>query len=408
LKEAIILAGGKGTRLRSVVQDIPKPMAEVAGKPFLEHLLSKLNDAGIAHVVLATGYKSEVIESYFGANFKNIRLSYSVEKEALGTGGAMVKALKACQANSIIILNGDSFIPIDFDSLYEQHVAQNADLSIILRNMKSPDRYGTVRLEGSKITEFLEKREGLISGLINTGVYLVNRNKLLSEDWPEVFSFEKAVLESKVKAWNFYGHTSNGFFIDIGIPEDYFRAKTYFSLPQIDSSWTLFLDRDGVINRRIVDDYVKTPDQFEFLPGSLEAIAHFSSSFKRIVVVTNQQGIGKGLMTEGDLHLIHQKMIKEVELAGGQINEVFYCPALASDNNPCRKPDIGMALAAQKKYPDIRFDKCLMVGDTWSDIEFAKNAGMYSVRITEHPYKTEQKVTVPEATNLTELKSYLL
>lgn len=151
----------------------------------------------------------------------------------------------------------------------------------------------------------------------------------------------------------------------------------------IDHSWTLFLDRDGVINKRIVDDYVKKWHEFEFLEGVLKAIEIFSSKFSRIVVVTNQQGIGKGLMTIEDLELIHRNMKYEVNYFKGKIDAVYFSPYLAKENHPSRKPSIGMALQAKREFPEIEFDKSIMAGDSASDIEFGKNAGMKTVFIGE-------------------------
>jgi len=156
-----------------------------------------------------------------------------------------------------------------------------------------------------------------------------------------------------------------------------------------DGDWTLFLDRDGVINRRLVDDYVKKLEEFEFLPKVLKSIAIFSKAFKHIFIVTNQQGVGKGLMTEVDLEIIHKKMLEEIEAQGGRIDKVYHCPDLASSNSKNRKPEIGMALKAQKDFPDIEFSKSLMVGDSKGDIKFGKNAGMITVFINSDKLDTD-------------------
>lgn len=147
----------------------------------------------------------------------------------------------------------------------------------------------------------------------------------------------------------------------------------------IDKSWTLFLDRDGVINTRIENDYVKTPEEFHFLPGVTEAIAKLSGIFGKIIVVTNQQGIGKGIYSHEDLAEIHRGMVAGIEASGGRVDAVFYAPQLAAENSPMRKPGIGMALTAKEKFPSIDFSKSIMVGDTLSDMLFAKSAGMKSV-----------------------------
>lgn len=149
----------------------------------------------------------------------------------------------------------------------------------------------------------------------------------------------------------------------------------------IDSSWSLFLDRDGVINKRIVNDYVKNWNEFEFLDGVVDAVKKFSSVFGKIVVVTNQQGIGKRVMRPEDLELIHKNMVYELTYFGGRIDRAYHSPFLASENHPSRKPGIGMALQAQKDFPEINFSKSIMVGDSGSDIEFGKNAGMKTIFI---------------------------
>lgn len=151
----------------------------------------------------------------------------------------------------------------------------------------------------------------------------------------------------------------------------------------IDKSWTLFLDRDGVINKRLPGDYVKEPAEFEFLPGVLESIAAFSKLFGRIIIVTNQQGIGKGLMTENDLQKVHQHMLSEIEAAGGHIDAVYHCPGLAEDDPPCRKSNPGMALQAKEDFPEIDFGKSVMIGDSESDMEFGRRLGMKCILVGE-------------------------
>ena len=146
-----------------------------------------------------------------------------------------------------------------------------------------------------------------------------------------------------------------------------------------DKNWSLFLDRDGVINRRIVDGYVRSWDQFSFNPGVKEALNELSGVFGRIVIVSNQQGVGKGLMSENQVDTVHAKMVAEVEASGGRIDAVFYCTALENEKSFNRKPNIGMALQARKRYPEIRFRQSVMVGDSLSDMIFGKRVGMKTV-----------------------------
>ncbi|MCF8235200.1 MAG: HAD family hydrolase [Bacteroidales bacterium] len=149
----------------------------------------------------------------------------------------------------------------------------------------------------------------------------------------------------------------------------------------IDKNWSLFLDRDGVINKRLRGDYVKRIEEFDFLPGVLNALPVLAKKFNRIVVVSNQQGIGKGLMTEEDLQVVHDWMMQEIGAKGGRIDQIYYCTALAAENNPCRKPNPGMALQAKTDFPEINLSKSIMAGDSHSDMLFGKNLGMLSVFI---------------------------
>jgi histidinol-phosphate phosphatase family protein len=152
-------------------------------------------------------------------------------------------------------------------------------------------------------------------------------------------------------------------------------------LQEIDNSWTLFLDRDGVINKRPPGDYIKTWEEFEFLPGVLESIKILTEKFGRIIIVTNQQGIGKELMTHEDLQNIHRQMQTAISKNGGRIDAIYYCPDLATDEDSCRKPAGFMAIQAKKDFPEIDFTKSIMAGDTPSDMAFGRNAGMKTVFI---------------------------
>ncbi len=150
---------------------------------------------------------------------------------------------------------------------------------------------------------------------------------------------------------------------------------------KIDKTWSLFLDRDGVINVKRDNDYVKCIEEFVFIDGAVEAIAAFTGLFNRIVIVTNQQGVGKGIMSHEDLKEVHNYMELHLEEKGGKLDAIYYCPELAANNAPCRKPNTGMALQAQSDFPEINFEKSILIGDSVSDIEMGKNAGMRTIYI---------------------------
>ncbi|MBQ6084033.1 MAG: HAD-IIIA family hydrolase [Bacteroidales bacterium] len=156
---------------------------------------------------------------------------------------------------------------------------------------------------------------------------------------------------------------------------------------KIDKSWTLFLDRDGVVNTRLVDDYVKNINEFEFMPGVLDAFKVFAEKFGKIIIVTNQQGVGKGIMTMDDVVKVHDFMLKEIENQKGRVDAIYVCPQLKSDPDNFRKPSPKMAYMAQHDFPEIDLEKSIMVGDMNSDLEFGKNCGMYTVFVGDEPIK---------------------
>jgi len=158
----------------------------------------------------------------------------------------------------------------------------------------------------------------------------------------------------------------------------------------LNKEWTLFLDRDGVINERIIGDYVKNTDEFHFIDGVPDAIAEFSKVFGLIIVVTNQQGIGKELMTEEDLRIIHDFMVRGVQEAGGRISKIYHCPYLKRSNSPLRKPATGMGLQAKKDFHEIDFSKSIMVGDSQLDMEFGRRLGMIRIFISDEAEKDSQ------------------
>lgn len=225
IKEAIVLAGGLGTRLREVVKDVPKPMADINGKPFLEYVLRFLDKQGLEKVVLSVGYRYEFIIEYFGDRFANIKLDYLIEDEPLGTGGAIKKAIRLIDEDEVFIFNGDTFFKIDLFKFYEFHLRKKSRLSIALKMMNKTDRYGIVKIDkNNRITAFLEKNEKQ-DGLINGGIYLMNKEFFLSFNLPDKFSFERDFLERYYKDYELYGFPSESYFIDIGVPEDYDKAK---------------------------------------------------------------------------------------------------------------------------------------------------------------------------------------
>jgi D-glycero-alpha-D-manno-heptose 1-phosphate guanylyltransferase len=224
IREAVILAGGFGTRLKIILGEVPKPMAPVNNIPFIVYLLEQLNDFKFERVVLATGYKHEVMKSWLGSSYKGIQLFYSVEKEPLGTGGAIYKAAESINSNYFFVVNGDTFFEVDFDRMEETFLKRRSGLMLALKPMKNFDRYGSIVAEEERIASFNEKKF-CNEGLINGGIYLICKEWLFDRAPANKFSFEKDILEKFVTTDNIGYYISEGYFVDIGIPEDYRKAS---------------------------------------------------------------------------------------------------------------------------------------------------------------------------------------
>src|SRR3989338_482452 len=226
--DAIFLAGGKGTRLSDVVNNVPKPVAPVNGRPFLDILLSQLNSFSfIKNVVLAIGYKSEVIiDRYKNCQNYNFKIIFSIEDKLLGTGGAIKKALALTNTEDALILNGDSYVEVDIEDLLKFHKNNNSLLTIVLKEVDNADRYGSIEIDDkNRIIAFKEKYTKK-SALINAGMYILKRTLLNSVEDVREISFEKEILPELIRN-NVYGYIVKGKFIDIGVPESYRIAGEY-------------------------------------------------------------------------------------------------------------------------------------------------------------------------------------
>ena len=227
--EAIVLAGGFGTRLQGVVADVPKSMAMVNDKPFIDYLLNFLSGQGITKIIFSVGYKKEMIQSYIGPQYKNIPIDYVLEDEPLGTGGGIKKAFQKVDGKSAFVLNGDSMFRIDLNALKQLYEESFADVTLALRYLEETERFGSVRIDNKKrITGFFEKGRESGPGYINGGIYLINSSYILNSSFPEKFSIEKDCFEKYFHQSKFFGYPARGYFLDIGVPEDFYRAQYEF------------------------------------------------------------------------------------------------------------------------------------------------------------------------------------
>ena len=228
--EAIVLAGGLGTRLRSVVNDVPKPMAPVHGRPFLALVLDQLVEAGFATAILAVGYRHEAIRDCFGNGYRGLVLRYSVESEPLGTGGAMRLACRQAHGRDVFVLNGDTFLELDFVAMLDAHVRASARFSMAVCHVPDVARYGALEIDDGIVRGFSEKgRSG--PGWINGGTYVLGAELRAQMQQEGAFSFEHDLLVPEVARIRPLAFRAPGRFIDIGVPQDYLRAERMFSAP---------------------------------------------------------------------------------------------------------------------------------------------------------------------------------
>lgn len=402
--EVIVLAGGLGTRLRSVVKEIPKCLAPICFRtqeepdlcpcrPFLGYLLDWLVSQGVEHVVFSVGYLREQVISYVEGHLWPFKYDFAIEESPLGTGGGIRLALEKCLEQKVFVVNGDTFFPVDLSEVPFHH-----PVTLALKPMTHFDRYGAVTVQPVAKNQFsatstgaslqvsaFQEKQHCEEGLINGGVYAIDRSRLDLSSLPEKFSFEKEVLEPGAAIGQIGGWVSDAYFIDIGIPEDYQKAQ--WAIPAWKavqdaskavlnaSADTLFLDRDGVLNRHLEGDYVRDWSQWEWMPGILEELARWSQAFHRIILVTNQRGVGKGLMSDEALARIHAQMMADILQAGGRLDLILTCTAV-EETDPRRKPQPGMFYEACNLFPDIDAKKSVLLGDSPSDAQFAENCGM--------------------------------
>lgn len=380
--EAIILAGGFGTRLRPCIDNLPKPLAPIDGKPFLHYLLDYLYANGVHRAIISTGYLAEYIEESIGKTYRGMVIDYCKEDSPLGTGGAIKKALGMCSGEYAVAVNGDSFFDVDLFKMQKFHEESGCLLTIAAREVPWAENSGFLTVENGRLSGFHEK--GVKSaGLINGGIYFINKI-LLDGISEEKFSFEKLILEGSYCPVAVM--ESNGYFIDIGIPENYRKAEEEKEfLVSRRKRKAVFLDRDGTVNHD--PGHLYRTEDFRFLSDADKAIAGFKKKGYLVIVITNQAGIAKNLYKPENVDTLHEHidfllMQKHSVVADGW----YYCPHHPQavieeykEDCPCRKPHPGLILKAVSDFSEIGIEidikNSLTVGNRRSDLLAGINAG---------------------------------
>lgn len=376
LRQAVILAGGLGTRLGELTRKIPKPLLSVGGRPFLEYVVWNLRRYGITKLVFCVGYLADDIVSHFGDGSRfGVSIDYIVEQEPAGTGGALLLA-KHRLDEMFLVLNGDTIFDINYFDLGLLMKNSKAAAVMALRSLQDTGRYGNVCLKRHLIKGFLEKASNG-PGVVNGGVYVLRREVL--ESLPGApCSLEKDLFPSLAQTECLAGRVYNGFFIDIGVPESLREGEIL--IPRWLKKPAAFLDRDGVLN--VDKGYVHRIEDFVWIEGAPEAVKWLNDQGYLVFVVTNQAGIARGYYTEEEFLRFMDWINEELRQLGAHIDGVYYCP-----HHPeagirhyrfkcrCRKPFPGLLEQAMADW-QINIEKSFLIGDKESDILAAQAAGI--------------------------------
>jgi len=376
---AYILAGGFGTRLRQAVADRPKALAEIAGRPYIYHLLDSLARLRLSRVVLCTGHMAQMLEDALGSSYRGLELLYSREEEPLGTGGALRLAMERHPAQLALAMNGDSLLDADLSAYLRWFEEQKAPGALLLVPVDDAARYGSVSADAQGcVTGFIEKgQDG--PGWISAGIYLLRPECLNSLKPGEPASIEHDVFPGLAAKGLLRAFKARSRFLDIGTPESYACAGLFLARRDEDEVLpAVFLDRDGtVIKER---HYLSDPAGVELLPGAAEGMRRMSALGLPLVLVTNQSGVGRGYFGRDAVERVHGRLLELLEAEGVRLSGLYACPHAPDGNCACRKPLPGLLTRAGA---ELRLDLAasFVVGDKPCDVELGLGAGATAILV---------------------------
>ena len=377
--QAVILAGGRGTRMAPLTDTRPKPMIEIHGKPFLEYLIEMLRDRGVNRILLLLGYLPEFVQQYFGDGSRwGVKIEYSVTPIENETGPRLKAAMSQLDPY-FLLMYCDNYWPMPMDKMWKRFV--EAKVLAMITIYSNTDGYTTnnVRVgEDGYVTEYVKGTQSTDLQGVEIGYAFLS--KKVVEMLPESnVSFEATIYPRLAEQHQMLSYVTNHRYYSIG---------SYRRLPLTEAFFeripTVLLDRDGVLNKKPPQaEYVRTWADFEWLPGAQEALKLFHDAGYRVIVVSNQAGIARGAMTEADLAAIHDRMNEEAVQAGGRIDAIYYCPHGWDDDCVCRKPKPGMLFQAQRDH-HLDLTRTLFIGDDERDAEAADAATCPSLLLSDH------------------------
>lgn len=399
--QAVIMAGGKGTRLRSITNDeIPKPMAPIAGKPILQWQIECLRRSGVTDILLIIGYLGEKIEAYFGsgADF-GVRIDYFREEQPLGTAGALAEVADRLEEDFLLVF-GDTIFDISIPRMMAFHREKQAEATLFVHPNSHPfDSDIVLRDETQRVCGFLSKhdtRTDWYDNCVNAGFYIVSKRLCGRIVRGEKTDLEKQVLWPLARQGGaVYAYLSPEYIKDVGTPERITAAAGELERGVVAArnlekkQKCVFLDRDGTVNQ--YRGLISTPEQLELEPCAAEAIRLLNRSGYLAVVVTNQPVVARGMCSVEDVENIHRKLSTLLGQEGAYLDGIVFCPHHPDkgypEENPaykipcrCRKPDIGMLTACAERF-NIDLAKSWMVGDTTVDLQTGLNAGTHTALV---------------------------
>ena len=397
--KVVIMAGGKGTRVSSIANDIPKPMIPICGKPILEHQIECLKKNGLTEIILVIGHLGEHIKDYFGNGKKfDCNITYYNETEPLGTAGALYK-LKHL-SDDFILLNGDIIFDIDFSRMINFHREKNAHVTLAVHPNSHPFDSAVLFSNGNnQVTRWLNKEDErtYYKNQVNAGIHILSAEFLKNcPQSKEKVDLDRDMLKPSISVGKIFAYSTPEYIKDMGTPERYAQVTSDIETGIVRQKnlsvkqKCIFLDRDGTIN--IFNDFITKPEDFELIEGAAEAIKKINSLGYLAIVITNQPVIARGEVDFETLDLIHMKMETELGKQGAYIDDLFYCPHHPDKgfegerpeykiNCDCRKPKPGLILKAAEKY-NIDLLQSYMVGDDMRDVNAGKNAGCIPIFLT--------------------------
>jgi len=399
--QLVVVAGGKGSRLRDRLGDLPKPMARIGGRPLLEHQILLAKRCGINSIVLLVGYGADKIREYFGDGSRwSVNIVYHPESAPLGTAGAVLDALDDLEEH-FLVMYGDTMLNVDLDRFHKAHLDAGAPVSLLVHPNDHPHDSDLVELdEEDRIRCFHpypHSTNQYLANLVNAALYMIDRRSLESYSGSTAFpDFGKHFFPHLLgKGVPLHGYRSREYIKDAGTPERLDRVIADFESGRIErgslttSAAAVFVDRDGTLNREV--SHLRSPDQLELLDAVPEAIRKLNSAGRPVVVITNQPVIARGECSEIVLHEIHNKLETELGLRGAYLDAIYYCPHHPDGGYEgerpelkikcsCRKPAIGLIEQAARDL-NLDLSRSWLIGDTSRDIETARNAGLRSILV---------------------------